>query len=96
MMKVFTLPQHYGEPIELPVLTDGMVVAMVMDDGPTGICGQSMSITCPWQYLHFFPDESAFREYVKHKKLGRGGKGNKWAYCVVGENGTGTMNIIIH
>ena len=48
-----SLHRLYGATIPLPTLTDGMVIAIAMDDGPKGICGQAMSVTCPWQHLHF-------------------------------------------
>lgn len=91
-----SLHRLYGATIPLPTLTDGMVIAIAMDDGPKGICGQAMSVTCPWQHLHFFPDEQAFRDFVETKKLGRGGSREKIVYCVVGSHGTGQMFICDH
>ena len=86
---------HHEASITLPTLRPGMVVAMFMDDGPSGICGQSMSITCPHQAIHIFKDEDQFRDW--HEAHGpRRGLNGKWAYAVVGSHGTGNMSIVLH
>ena len=86
------------EPLQLPPLKRGMVVVMVMDDGPGGTCGQCMSITCPWQYLHIFPSKAEYYAFVESKpsSLGRNGQKQKVAYCIIGEYGTGHMRVVVH
>ena len=46
------------------------VVLVYLDDGPSGPCGQSMSITSPHTRVHIFEDEDALREWSKDKDLG--------------------------
>lgn len=96
MEALSALDRWQEKPFKMPDLQPGMVVAVAMDLGPSGVCGQCMSITCPWQYLHLFPSESAYREYVSQKPLGRKGQGYREAYAVVGSHGTGHMHIVNH
>ena len=45
-----------------------MIYAIYKDDGPKGMCGQSMSTTCPWEHLYRlknYDDFRAFREMVE-------------------------------
>lgn len=35
------------------------------DDGPSGFCGQTTSVTSPWDQLHIFPDYDSAREYMR-------------------------------
>lgn len=75
-------------------LKPGMAWAMYMDEGPTGICGQSMSITCPHCVFATWPDEEAMRADVK--KIGRGGSKSRIHWGVVGEWGTANCGIVEH
>jgi len=40
---------------------------LVTDDGPTGICGQSMETTSPHSVLMLFENEEKMREHLKNK-----------------------------
>ena len=64
----------------------GNVLAIYTDDGPTGLCGQSMSTTSPHTYIFLFNSEDEFRENVKD--LGRKGQRGKLRFVVVGNYGS--------
>lgn len=85
--------KHIDFPIDLPKLKPGMVVSMYMDSGPTGFCGQSMNITCPWQEIHIFNNVDEFNEFGQNH---RNGSKNLFAYTVVGDYGTGNMRVVDH
>lgn len=40
--------------------------AIYEDDGPSGICGQSCSITNPWKKLYIFETEEKMREFLRN------------------------------
>jgi hypothetical protein len=40
-----------------------MIFAIYDDDGPNGICGQSMSITCRWHKLYIFDKHEDFKTF---------------------------------
>lgn len=44
------------------------------DEGPSGICGQSCSITCPWDQLHIFLTEKKAEEFQQKVKDYKGRK----------------------
>jgi len=35
------------------------------DDGPSGICGQSVDITIPWKKLYLFDDEEVMHNFTQ-------------------------------
>ena len=63
-------------------LPKGTVIAVYRDDGPSGICGQSMEITCPHTAIHIFKSEEEFWTFVRDNP-GRGGKNSQLHYVVV-------------
>lgn len=63
----------------------GMAWALYSDDGPSGPCGQSMSITCPWSILYVFKDEDELREAIKNESIGRKGRAWKVKQGVIGD-----------
>lgn len=91
-----SLDRWHTEPFQTPALKPGMVVAMAMDAGPGGPCGQSMSTTCPWQHIHIFPDEATFRSWTAEHSIGRKGSRYLEAFAVLGDYGTGHMRITNH
>lgn len=42
------------------------------DDGPSGICGQSCSITNPWKRLYLFETEEKMREFARAVENSKG------------------------
>ena len=49
-------------------------IVVYTDEGPTGICAQCMSITCPHCYIYLFDTEEEAREYMAITKIGRNGR----------------------
>ena len=44
------------------------------DSGPSGPCGQSMSVTCNWHKLYIFTDYQKAKDFidsVNNRKMGR-------------------------
>lgn len=65
-------------------LKTGNVLAIYTDDGPLGICGQSMMITAPHTYLFLFNSYSDFQK--EYHKLGRNGKNAKVRWVEIGNS----------
>ncbi len=74
-------------------LKPGMGWAIYTDRGPSGPCGQSMSITCPHSVFAVFPDEASMRAAVD--KMFRGGKQSNLQFGVIGEWSTGNGSIVV-
>ena len=54
---------------------DEMIYAVVYkDDGPSGICGQSCSITSPWTHLYLFSNYKAVKDFIDKIKNQTGRK----------------------
>lgn len=78
-------------------LAPGSVLVIYTDDGPTGICGQSMDTTCPHACIHWFPNEAAYREFSEKHKLGRSGRRASVRVVVIGEwSAPGKISVIVH
>jgi hypothetical protein len=60
----------------------GNVLAIYTDDGPIGICGQSMSITAPHTYISLFNSYDEFQK--EYSKIGRKGKNAKIRWVEIG------------
>ena len=72
-------------------LRSGNCLVMYSDKGPSGLCGQSVSITCPHTYLYWFPDEDTMRAKLASGTIGRRGSQPRIEYVVIGDHGTGQM-----
>ena len=72
----------------------GNVLAIYTDTGPNGICGQSMSTTCPHESIHLFEDYELFREKTQDHKCDRNGKNAQWRYVQIGNHGV--MRLVKH
>lgn len=83
---------HHALPLNLN-LGSGMAWCLYSDEGPSGICGQSMDTTCPHTYLTIWPNEDAMRNDMEGKKPGRNGKRARVMHGVVGEWSTGKFVI---
>lgn len=64
-------------------LNIGNVLVVYTDDGPSGICGQSMNITAPHTYILIYENEDKFR--ADKDNIGRRGKNSKIRFVVIGE-----------
>lgn len=60
----------------------GNVLAICTDDGPTGICGQSMTITSPHTYIFLFNSYEDFQRAAP--TLERKGKNGKVRWVEIG------------
>ena len=95
--KTLSLRRPYdGTPFKIPELTNGMVVVLYTDQGPTGICGQAMSITCPHGHLVIFPNWELARNFLNNKGSFRNGKREDIRWFEIGEQGTGQFWISVH
>lgn len=74
-------------------LKPGMGWAIYTDHGPTGICGQCMSITCPHCMFILWPDEESMEKDLA--KSFRKGSRHNLQYGVIGEWGTGNGSVIV-
>jgi hypothetical protein len=82
----FSIPIHFGN-----------VLVFQYDDGPTGICGQSMSITCPHMVIHWFETEDkCIESRDKNGLVSRRGQNSRIHVIRVGEGGTCNTSIILH
>ena len=64
-------------------LNIGNVLVIYTDDGPSGPCGQSCSVTAPHTYISLF---NSYDDFVKNKdKIGRRGKNGQLRFVVIGE-----------
>lgn len=77
-------------------LEDGMGWCLYSDEGPGGISGQSIDITCPHAYLSVWPNESSMRAAMESKSFGRRGKRERVMWGVVGQWTTGKFSITVH
>jgi len=73
-------------PMSIP-LEAGNVLVFQYDDGPSGICGQSMDVTCPYMVIRWFPNEDAFQAQ-KQELSQRRGKNHRCHVVAIGEGGT--------
>lgn len=87
------MSNHYGQMPSSIGTSDGSVLVIYTDDGPSGPCGQSMKTTCEHTRVYRFSSESRFRGFVGSKSLidvfGRKGKKAKVSIVVIGEWSTG-------
>jgi hypothetical protein len=75
-------------------LNIGNVLVVYTDDGPSGPCGQCMSVTAPHTYLLIYKTEDEFKKDMKN--IGRGGKNAKIRFVVIGEwSNQGIFNLEI-
>lgn len=96
MTKCYDLCDLLPDSLSLTI-KDGNVLAIYYDDGPSGLCGQSMSITCPYMSIHLFDTEEEFKTYTKKYSLNRTGKHAQIRHVVVGEYSCpGKISIIKH
>jgi hypothetical protein len=77
-------------------LENGMGWCLYSDEGPSGVCGQSMDTTCSHTYLAIWPNENAMRAEMESGKTGRGGKRGRVMWGVVGEWATGKFTVSVH
>lgn len=66
-------------------INKGNVLAVYTDEGPGGVCGQSMRITSPHTTIFWFPDEEIFREWYVLANKTRNGKKPQIRWVVVGD-----------
>ena len=81
------------------VITDGMAWILYTDQGPAGICGQLMSITCPHTVLRLWSSEDAmFKELNGREMMSLFRRGVKQTinYGVVGQFSTSNAKIVFH
>ena len=81
----------YNLPMNI-TLKKGMGWAIYTDFGPTGICGQSCDITCPWSGVTFFEDEDTMQKWLKERGHRKGSRANL-QFGVIGEFWTGNGSI---
>jgi hypothetical protein len=74
-------------------LKPGMGWAIYTDHGPTGICGQSMSITCPHSVFRVWPDEESMRADLD-KSFRKGSKANL-QFGVIGQWSSGRGAVVV-
>ena len=56
-----------------------MFAVVYTDEGPSGICGQAMSITCPWTRVWLFSSEQAMHAFLKvQEPVKTGRKKARW------------------
>ena len=73
-------------------LDPGNVIAIYTDEGPSGICAQSMSVTSPHAMLLWFEDIDKFDEWNKRKVSV--GKRSALRYAVIGDYSSyGTISV---
>lgn len=77
-------------------LSKGNVLVFYMDDGPGGISGQTIEVTCPHTVIHWFPDEESFWERVREKALSRSGRNARSRYVVIGKGGDAKTSLVVH
>lgn len=65
-------------------LKKGMAWVLYSDEGPAGICGQSMRITCPHAVLKVYATEDEMRSEMETAKF-RNGKRSRLMWGVVGD-----------
>lgn len=86
------LTTSQGVLLDLPA---GSVLVICTDDGPTGVCGQSMSVTCPHTVLHWFPTEEDYRRVADRLRSHRG-KNAKTRVVKIGEWANGQFTLVKH
>jgi hypothetical protein len=89
------LGDAYAAPVLLH-LKPGMGWCLYSDEGPSGVCGQSMDTTCPHAYLSVWPNEDAMRAAMEARSPGRRGKRERVMWGVVGEWTTGKFTVTVH
>ncbi len=99
MCKSLDLTDIFDENITID-LKPGSVLVIYTDKGPTGkgptgMCGQSMNVTCPHTIIHWFPNKESFR-LVKDMLEYRQGKNFHVKIVVIGEWSNGMFNLIKH
>jgi hypothetical protein len=78
-------------------LLPGSVLSIIDDDGPSGICGQSMSITCPHTAIHWFPNEDLYRAWREAGDCHRRGRNVRERIVVIGQwSSPGEIGVNIH
>lgn len=78
-------------------LSPGSILVICTDDGPSGICGQSMSVTCPHTVLHWFPtDEDYHRVASRLDRLSRRGKNAKTRVVKIGGWSSDQFSLVKH
>jgi len=95
MLEQFDLTDTWVQDSQI-TLRKGNCLVVYSDTGPLGPCGQSMSITCPHTYLYWFPDEDTMRRKVSAGTIGRKGSRPRIEYAVVGDHGTGQMQLFVY
>jgi hypothetical protein len=56
-----------------------MFAVVYTDEGPSGICGQAMSTTCPWTRVWLFSGEQEMHAFLKAKEpVKTGRKRARW------------------
>lgn len=89
--------EQYGYKIPPIPLEDGNVLSIISDDGPTGICGQCMSITCPHTVIHWFKDEEQYRAWREKEDLHRRAKNVQERVVVIGQwSAPGVIRFVKH
>ena len=82
-----------GVTLDLP---PGSVLVVYTDDGPSGICGQSMNVTCPHTVLHWFPTEEDYQTANHFNRLGRRGKNARIRAVKIGDWSSGQFSLVKH
>ena len=88
----YDLKHCHGDEFTITI-KPGMGWAIYTDSGPSGPCGQSMSVTCPHAIFALYPDEETMRASVESRF--RQGKMANLIYGVVGEWATGNGAIVV-
>jgi len=81
------------------VITDGMAWILYTDQGPSGPCGQLMSITCPHTVLRLWSSEDAMFKELNGREmmsLFRRGVRQTVDWGVIGQFSTSKAKIVFH
>lgn len=75
-------------------IVPGSVLSIITDEGPVGVCGQSMSITSPHTTIHWYPSEDGYRARPPQP---RPGKNTRERVVVVGDwSSPGPISLVEH
>ena len=59
------LPKPAVQAGHLEHIVSHLFAVVYEDDGPSDICGQSLSITCAWHKLYLFETEETMKSFIK-------------------------------
>ena len=75
---------------------DNLFCAVYEDDGPNGLCCQSMYITCPWKRLFLFEAEDKLKEFCELVKNDRSRTNGRITYIYYPKDlGNREINLVL-